>query len=564
MSDWYVQVGPDRTHRIPDGLDETIDLGWATIAWRSTSKWIHVAADDERWVLVDGSIHRTGAASDDATWVSSVCGRRAWLESIKGDFVLIVADRRAETITIARDPIGARPCFFAAGSGRMVASPLQRDILANSWVDRRPDHHTIAEMLAGPLGHEDRTVHLGVTRLLPGTALTVPSSAIPSVRATRRPRIQRRSISWEKAIEEVRSLLDDAVRMRLAIGETTAFEVSGGLDSSSVAATASSMTDAMILGRIVFDDERADERKYSDAVARHLGLPLLDAPPFLAGPAWLDVFVAEWRVPPPPPNGLMARSLHSGFREQGATTVVTGLGGDDAFGAQLVGPRVLSALRTGDRAELARLGRWITAHPRATWPLLVRPVVAELAWRRRSASFGLSLLEPAYRRDLGIERRVIGPAVRDTSDPAIDRRSEMLRDGWITRLLEDLAVVTDPLDIRLTHPFFDIDLIEATYGLPPGWPRRCGADRSLQRVAFGPRLPENVRNRTTKAEFSATAWASLPGGTLELARHGPVRELAEVDGEAVDRLVDAAKAKMPGSVIPASSLVSIDRWLRAT
>ncbi|HEY8474414.1 MAG TPA: hypothetical protein VIL37_17500 [Natronosporangium sp.] len=107
-----------------------------------------------------------------AAWARSGA---AVLDHCNGRFALAILDTSTGEVTLARDPIGHAPLYFAAdGSGRVAFASELRAILAAGVVPRRPDDPTIYRYLA--LGvHDDteRTFFDRVTRLQPGELVVI-------------------------------------------------------------------------------------------------------------------------------------------------------------------------------------------------------------------------------------------------------------------------------------------------------------------------------------------------------------------------------------------------------
>src|SRR5690606_31125514 len=123
-------------------------------------------------------------------------------------------------------------------------------------------------------------------------------------------------------------------------------ELSGGLDSSAVVGTvARSGRGDLLAGRLVFAGPRADERAWSDAVARHWAIPLVSAPPWSPSDDECRELTRRLRRPLPDPHFLMFCGLHEAFLAHGRPEGLTGLGGDDAFVAAGIGSRAVSAVQ---------------------------------------------------------------------------------------------------------------------------------------------------------------------------------------------------------------------------
>lgn len=559
MSEYALAVGRDHAGSVPSSMTVISRSSWATLAIDPRNQFIDHHVGDGLVVLIDGRVFGLDASHIAQRYRSNPDG---WTSDISGEAVVMVLDDARQQITVQRDTLGVRPIVVARQDGQLIAAASAALLLEHRWVDGRPDELTLMEMLAGPLGHDDRSVHRGIKRLPAGATATISETGELNV-TTAQLCVEAHQPSISDAAERCREIFDRAVQARLADNDTIAVEVSGGLDSSTVAGTVVRTLDRpAILGRIVYADARADEREYSDAVSTYLNSPIISADPTIPTIDQLDEWTLHLHHPVPPINGLMVLGLRHALRAEGADQTMSGLGGDDAFAAMPIGMRVISACQQRDRAEAARLTRWTANHRGSAWTKLIRPTVAEMIRPHRAPS-GLRLVASDRHEQLDLERRQQSSC--PTGIRAIDRRVLPLQNGAIAAQFEDLMLIDELSHTRGTHPFFDPSLVTYAHGLPPSWARTDGVDRSLQRRAFGARLPDVVAERTSKAEFSDTAWTFLEQpGLLDRVLEGPLIDQEFIDADNVRRLVRDAKQRRPGSVIPADAVVRIDAWLRVT
>ncbi|MDQ3569701.1 MAG: asparagine synthase-related protein [Actinomycetota bacterium] len=552
--------------RVANGEISLACHGEFVVAWSTDCQWIDVVDDGDVQVVLDGRLHNLSSPSTGQAELLLQRYRAQGVDvarGLLGDFVLIILDRVANTLLIARDPLGVRPWYQATSSRRHAGASDVATLVSLPWVDATVNERIAIEYLAAVEESRGETIHRGISTLRPGeTWRSDGSRAMTSAhhRWELQPELE---ISWEDAAQRCRDALDEAVRCRLEVAEPATSELSGGLDSSSVVGTAAMLgRKDLVVGRLLFDGPRADERVYSDAVISHWGLPAVSAPPWLPTEEESWDLTRQLRRPPPDPNFTMFASLHRILLSNGRLNGLTGLGGDDAFVASGIGPRVVSAVRLGQRSILRELACSATRSPRRSWAELVRPTLGYLAapWRRSGPPRWVSATAAA-RADL--RRPFRRHAERVTGIDAIDERIGNLTSGYDASILETRAIVTDWVGRRESHPFLDPRFVKATYGLDPWWPTRGGHYRALQVEAFRDRLPATVANRRSKAEFSEVFWPQmLDDTTLSGVRSGPLTELGWLDPEGFDALTADAKQGMANSAIPLSRCVSLHHWMR--
>jgi asparagine synthase (glutamine-hydrolysing) len=170
-------------------------------------------------------------------------------DRLRGDFAFAVWDPRAQALFCARDIMGVRPFCFHHVPGKLFAFASDTDaLLALPDVPRRINEGRIADALMGDLEGIDRTstFYLDAERLPPARTLQVDASGARQAEywnpLMHRPAdLPDTEAGW---IEAVRRTLEDAVRRRLRGSGRVGSMVSGGLDSSSVAALAQGMLPA--------------------------------------------------------------------------------------------------------------------------------------------------------------------------------------------------------------------------------------------------------------------------------------------------------------------------------
>ena len=163
-----------------------------------------------------------------------------------GDFAFAVWDSRNETLFCARDHVGVKPFYYhRAASAFLFASEIKA-LLTSPIVPYRLNPARVADHLVGLFGDQTSTFYRDIDRLPAGHTLTVTRSGM---------RIQRywtldssRELvlgSDEEYAEAFRECFTEAVRCRMPSSDRVGCLLSGGLDSSSIVATARSLRTAV-------------------------------------------------------------------------------------------------------------------------------------------------------------------------------------------------------------------------------------------------------------------------------------------------------------------------------
>jgi asparagine synthase (glutamine-hydrolysing) len=247
-------------HRGPDegGL---ADLGFAALAMRRLAivdvrdGRQPMVSDDGRYVLVyngelydfarlrnslamRGRVFRTRADTEVLlqAWIAD--GLDA-LPSLNGMFAFAVADTRDKSIVLVRDPIGIKPLYYFLGDdGSLVFSSEIASLLAHPRVPRRLDRQSLELLFVDRYIADPWTLLEGVFQLPPGHFLRWQDGRI-AVRRYADLRFEPQACDESAALEELRATLDETVRSQLEADVPVGVFLSGGIDSSTVAAFAS-------------------------------------------------------------------------------------------------------------------------------------------------------------------------------------------------------------------------------------------------------------------------------------------------------------------------------------
>jgi len=435
-------------------------------------------------------------------------------ERIRGDFAFALWDEETGQLRLARDPIGQRPLHYGIAPGRIAFASMPEAVPIGLGHPTRPDKRRLAEWVADFPHFGRASFYEGVSRVEPGSVVTIGRSGEVKARRYWRPSTKARSEERpEQLVEELRAHLDRAVevRMRRAAGALGS-HLSSGLDSSAVAATAArSGSGESILAftsapRAGFDGpvplgRMADETPLARLVAqKHPNLRHIILRP--AGINPLGLLGAIHRLSQQPTGHICNNSwwtaINADAREQGASVMLTGELGNLAFSAGGFG--VLE-----DLIRVGRLGAW-SREARA----------AGLPWRGL-ASFSFAGLIPARVHDL-LRRMIAGAAPASAKPPFLARdwaeavaaspSAHPLETRSSAELGLELIRRTDPGCFRKAvlagwgiderDPTADRDLIEFCLALPLDALLKNGIERPLLKSALSDRLPPELLDQTTR------------------------------------------------------------------
>lgn len=254
-------------------------------------------------------------------------------EHLLGPFAIAIHDSVRQQIVCARDPMGDRTLFYYLNERALVIASEEHAVLSHPSVSARLDETSIAQFYAMQVPADGRTLFADVRELLPAHAMVTGKTESRSWRywdlkidSETTPR------SDDEYGEQFFALLRESVRCRMRSQTRQAVMLSGGLDSSSVAAIAarelSSSGSAKPLVSIswVFDElTSCDERVYIDELA---GLYNIDSIRFPGDDCWLMRDAHDWPWNPNTaidnPFRRLKDRLYQVAHDNGVRTLLTG------------------------------------------------------------------------------------------------------------------------------------------------------------------------------------------------------------------------------------------------
>jgi asparagine synthase (glutamine-hydrolysing) len=208
-------------------------------------------------------------------------GIREMLHRCNGMFAFALWDRRQRTLTLVRDRIGEKPLYYGRAGPHIVFASELSAIRRHPLLRERIDRTALAAHLRYGYVPAPRSILEGVAKLGPGELLTLnaetgehpqPATWWSLADTARAGRAALSARGERDAREELRELLSDAVRLRLAADVPVGALLSGGVDSSTlVALMQHAGAGAVRTFSVGFEEPAFDESAHAAAVAAHLG-----------------------------------------------------------------------------------------------------------------------------------------------------------------------------------------------------------------------------------------------------------------------------------------------------
>ncbi len=497
----------------------------------------------------------------------------AFVDELVGVFALAIWDPRGERLTLARDRAGERPLFYTTGTDEIVfaseVAALARDPATNLDADRAAlGAYVRWGCFAAPL-----TPYRQVRKVAPGEL----------VRFERDASVGRRYWSWalgttpqhEPSTERMDAVFRAAVKRQAAVDVPLGVFLSGGLDSSLVAAVAREVEPATPLHAfcIRFAESSYDESPWAARVAEHLGLPLatvdVHAEDFPTEIAQLVECVGEPLADPAwVPTALLARRA-----AQDVTVALVGEGGDELFGGY---PTYLGIGLASGYARVPAVVRRGLATVIEHWPASDKKVTLSFLLKRFVDGIELPTLERHLLWTSTIRPAILarlGVATEDGStatarEPAAGAPLDQVqRHDLETSLAEGLLTKADRAGMRaaleLRAPFLDRDVLAFAATLPPeARVHRLATKRFLKSYAERYLPAAVVHRRKRGLSVPISAWLRGPLRDWAESRLGPDLEAAGVNPQAARALLDEHVRRVQDHGRALWTLCVLGEWLR--
>jgi asparagine synthase (glutamine-hydrolysing) len=485
-----------------------------------------------------------------------LAGFEAWgiqgtIERTIGMFAIAVWDRRANTLTLARDRMGEKPLYYGWQGNTFLFGSELKALRAHQAFQAEIDRGALCLLLRHNYIPATYSIYKGIAKLQAGCLLTVslrqrePNMVTywsgAQVAASGVANVFKGSAI--QAVDELETLLKDAVSQQMMADVPLGAFLSGGVDSSTVVALMQAQsTRSVKTFTIGFEEEGYNEAVHAKAVAKHLGTEHTEL--YVTSEQAMAVIP---RLPalydePFSDSSQIPTFLVSQLARQHVTVSLSGDAGDELF--------------CGYRRYQVAAGLW---RKLSVLPIPVRKLIAQgvttfspQAWNRLAtvlpysvcgANIGYKLHKRANMlSSVSVDAFygrlashwddpasvVIGgfePAILSTGDasnlPGLDPIQRMMARDMLTYLPDDILVKVDRaamgVSLETRVPFLDHRVVEFAWRLPQSMKLRNGQTKWALRQVLYRHVPKELIERP-KRGFGVPIGSWL---------RGPLRDWAE-------------------------------------
>ncbi len=436
-----------------------------------------------------------------------------------GDFVIAIVDTITSSLYLIRDHMGVRPLFIAQGKQVIAFASTKAALLTLPWVDRTPNDYWVADLLASCKVDVETTIYQGIQTLPAANWMHCSAQAITQNQYWQLEiRSENGNSPTSEYVESFKALLNEAVRCRLRAFSPVGCEMSGGLDSTTVTATASkilltrnekiqafshTMPKSNIGKVFPFKDESS---QMEDICQKHSNI--VHHPIYGEDRGILSLLERNIQVHSGPSRSdltLVGEELLSTLREKGIRTLLSGFGGDQMVTShghgwenEYVQRRDWAGLwreiQYLDLGILRKLFRFLSCR---------FPIIATIRGRLRKKKWNLDstlkIMSAKLADVTNYPARAIANPTRRRVGSVREQEHDVIHSPHVVYRLEDSAVGASTYGVDYRYPLLDIRLMQFYLDLPTDQKTGGGIQRRMIREATIGLLPEKIRMRHDKS-----------------------------------------------------------------
>jgi asparagine synthase (glutamine-hydrolysing) len=535
--------------------------------------------------------HQYKTRSDTETLVH---GYEQWgddvVDHLRGMFAFALWDAPRRRLLLARDRLGVKPVYWAVAQGRLLFASEIKGILESGLVRPEANEEALPELLGTRYLSGTETLFKGIHRLQPGHTLICEKGTvvihrywdIPVGQGSHDPA----PLPDAALVARFRELLEESVRIRLMADVPLGMFLSGGLDSSAIAALMARLIDRPLQTFSVAFKQRAFSeldyaRQVSNAIKADAHEIVIDDEDFFGA---LPRLIWHEDEPLAHPSSVPLYFVSALAREH-VKVVLTGEGSDELLAGYGKYPRALANWRAGGayRVIPGALRAWVADKVVPKLPgqagryvkrsFLAMARTPEAMFFDNFAAMGLqrqsTLLAPSF-AELATSERAYGASRAFFDSPGgesttLDRLLYTDMKTYLVELLMKQDQMSMAASIESRVPFLDHQLVEFAAGLPARLKLRRLTTKWVLREAVRDLLPPAILNRR-KMGFPVPFGVWIGGKWNDVARDVLLDrrslERGIIDAGAVERLLNAQAAGISDGTDAVWSLLNLELWYR--
>lgn len=436
------------------------------------------------------------------------------IADLNGFFAFIFFDAHEQVLLAARDRLGIKPLLYAVSENEIILASELKPFLAFG-IDKTIDQDALSQYFAYTYVPAPRTILSSVRKLMPGELLRIVGNQLEFKTYYRVEAQPLFTGSYEAAKSQLYTLLNKSVERRLIADVPVGSFLSGGLDSSIIAAIAKTQKEDLRTFSIGFDHPYFNESEYAVEMSKHIGTRhetlILDKIRFKAA---FVPFLQALDEPFADSSAFAVYLLSQATRKQ-VTVSLSGDGADELFGGYRKHLADVRLRTTGPiKKKLIRMGAKVVGKGSASRSSKTGDLKRKLSKFADAIDFSAEeryeawcqWISPEDRTNLLMKKGNLFPwqePITGINDFLLRDQQFVLPNDMLKKV--DLMSMAHALEVRV--PFLDHELVEFANALPADWKVDTKRTKIILRDTFAKQLPESILKRSKKGfEIPLQSW----------------------------------------------------------
>ena len=466
-----------------------------------------------------------------------------FVDHLNGMFAIALWDTRKKKLILARDRFGEKPVYYGVFDGKLIYASEPKALLAHPAVKPELNLDALRQYLSYDYVPAPNSIYKGISKLPSAHVLTVENGEVKTRRywnqtwqksPTNLSLLGRgigfngtrsgsgakpTNLSLSDTAGDLRDLLSDAVRMRLVSDVPLGILLSGGIDSSTVAAFAvQHATERVKTFSIGFEEDSFDESKYARQVAKHLDTEHYEEKLSATTAGDLIGDIGTWLDEPLSDGSLIPTYLLARFVRKHVTVALGGDGGDEIFAGY---PMYYAHKVAGAYNAVPRFLRSGLIEPAVrSLPVSTKNLSFDFKAKRFVRAAGLNVVERHHSWfgsfAAAEQHQLLLPDIRTATDDDIyrgprdllalcDAADEIEQMQFLDMnfyMAEDILTKVDraamAVSLETRAPFLDPRIAQFAASLPLEYKLKGKKGKFILKEAVKDLLPNNILNRPKK------------------------------------------------------------------
>ena len=436
-----------------------------------------------------------------------------------GDFAFLIWNKLSQEIFCARDHFGIKPLYYYFDDNTLIVSSEIKAILAQEDLTFTINEQYLADTLSIIKSEHDQTNYNEIKKLPPAHSIHLKNTHLEIKKYWELRTQKQLEQPDEEIISQFKELVFKSVQNRIHPEQNIGTELSGGLDSSSIAAIASSFTSIKSFSHILPDEFLGkihpfkDEREFINQLCNYCKI---EDSHFITSKTFgvfnvLNTHIRDFKYISQQSFSTFSDHLYNKANQEGVSVLLSGFGGDE----------VITSKSGNYLDELARSGKWKdlkidlkeskltkVQYFKSLFKYILKfkftPIFQFITSLQSNKKWWEEKLQylainKDFSNKMNIIKRYYQYYLKINPQQLQERNIERITHPHVAQRLEYCNTSARKYGIEYRYPFINKQLIEFYLSMPPRLKARNGIKRFAIREAMKGILPETIRLRNDKS-----------------------------------------------------------------